>query len=127
MEKTEAEPGETNTVPDQHYYRYCDRKYLRNVCSFKFLEQKTVISDLRDNDKVLTEAELRAAVDLLLVSASATGSLSLDDYNQDQTDDDYFKLRQEVTLKYRILFETKLGQCQMNGYISQLLLDSKQT
>ena len=41
-----------------------------------------VTSDLRDNDKVLTEAELRAAVDLLLVSASATGSLSLDDYNE---------------------------------------------
>ena len=41
-----------------------------------------VTSDLRDNDKVLTEAELRAAVDLLLVSASATGSLSLDDYNK---------------------------------------------
>ena len=41
-----------------------------------------VTSDFRDNDKVLTEAELRAAVDLLLVSASATGSLSLDDYNK---------------------------------------------
>ena len=68
---------------------------------------------MRDNDKVLTEAELRAAVDLLLVSASATGSLSLDDYNKDETDSDYVKLRQEMTLKHRILLKRKLGQCQM--------------
>ena len=82
---------------------------------------------MRDDDKSLTEAELTAAVDLLLFSASATGSLSFDDYNQDQTDSDYFKLRQEITLKHRIWFKRKLDQCQMNGYIPELLLDSKQT
>ena len=67
--------------------------------------------DLRNNDKVLTKAELRAAVDLLFASASATGSLNLDDYNQDQTDSDYFRLRQDMTLKHTTLIKPKHLQC----------------
>ena len=66
---------------------------------FIILEQKVVISDSADNDKILTKAELRVAADLLILSASATGSLFLDDYNEDQTDDDYFLLREKMTLK----------------------------
>ena len=58
-----------------------------------------MISDSADNDKILTKAELRVAADLLILSASATGSLFLDDYNEDQTDDDYFLLREKMTLK----------------------------
>ena len=83
--------------------------------------------DLRNNDKVLTKAELRAAVDLLFASASATGSLNLDDYNQDQTDSDYFRLRQDMTLKHTTLIKPKLFQCKVDSYISEPLLGSKLT
>ena len=67
---------------------------------FPFLEQKTVLSDNKDNDKVLTKAELRVGVDFLILSASATGSLSLDDYNEDENDMEYFTLREKMILKF---------------------------
>ena len=67
---------------------------------FSFLEQKTVLSDNKDNDKVLTKAELRVGVDFLILSASATGSLSLDDYNEDENDMEYFTLREKMILKF---------------------------
>ena len=47
------------------------------------LEQKTELSEDTANDKVFTQAELTAGVNLLsIVKASATGQLSLDDYNE---------------------------------------------
>ena len=82
-----------------------------------FLEQKIVISDSADNDKVLTKAELTVAVDLLILAASATGSLSLDDYNKDETDDDYFLLREKMTLK-EIFFLNLKFIYKMESYIS---------
>ena len=58
-----------------------------------FLDQGTVLSDGAVNDAVLTKAELTAGVNLGLAEASATGSLFLDDYNENEKDSDYFKLR----------------------------------
>ena len=46
-------------------------------------------------------------MDLLILSASATGSLFLDDYNKDETDDDYFLLREKITLK-EIFFKLEI-------------------
>ena len=115
MESSKAEPGKTNDVPDEHCHWYVLR--FKNILEFRIclrcLEQKTAITDLRDNDKVLTEAELRAAVDLLFASASATGTLTLDDYNQDETDSDYFKLRQDRTLKFRTLCKSEFFKCKV--------------
>ena len=67
---------------------------------FLFLEQKTVLTDNTDDDKVLTKAELRVGVDFLILSASATGSLFLDDYNEDENEMDYFTLREKMSLKF---------------------------
>ena len=66
---------------------------------FYFLDQRTVTSDGSSNNDVLTKAELTVGVDLGIAEASATGSLNLDDYNKDKTDDDYFKLREKTLTK----------------------------
>ena len=76
------------------------RRVVKDSVNFLFLflllEQKTVLSDNKDNDKVLTKAELRVGVDFLILSASATGSLFLDDYNEDENNMDYFTLREKM-------------------------------
>ena len=46
------------------------------------IEQKTVSSDDKINDQILTEAQLTAGVGALILKASVTGTLSLDDYNE---------------------------------------------
>ena len=54
-------------------------------------------------DHVFAEGTLRAAVDVILISASATGRLSMDDYFEDDEDSDYFKLRYKQIMKDYIL------------------------
>ena len=45
-------------------------------------DQRTELSEITAKDKVFTQAELTASVDVALLKASATGQLSLEDYNE---------------------------------------------
>ena len=99
------------------------RRVVKDSVNFLFLflllEQKTVLSDNKDNDKVLTKAELRVGVDFLILSASATGSLSLDDYNEDENDMDYFTLREKMILKFIFFNLSKYSKCQFQIKVSR--------
>ena len=58
-------------------------------------------------------------MDFLILSASATGSLSLDDYNEDENDMDYFTLREKMILKFIFFNLSKYSKCQFQIKVSR--------